>query len=71
MLGRLGMSVEKSISCYGTLTRDLFSDTQIGGDGKFKSNKLEKVFKDIVKEETGQEDECMLGPTPDGKGCKT
>ena len=71
MLGRLGMSVDKAISCYGNLAQDVFSDTQTGGDGKFKAKKLEKVFKNIVKGATGQEDERMWGTPPDGKGCKT
>jgi len=71
MLGRLGMSVDKAIVYYGNLTGDVFSDTQTGGDGKFKAKKLETVLKDIVKEETGKEDERMWGTPPDGKGCNT
>src|SRR5882672_8062010 len=71
MLGRLGMSLEKTISHYGKLTEGFFSDKQTGGDGKFKASKLEKVIKDIVKAETGQEDERMLGTSLDGIGCKT
>jgi len=71
MLGRLGMSLEQTIRSYGNLTGQVFSDMQTGGDGKFKASKLEKAIKDIVKAETGQEDERMLGTPPDGKGCKT
>ena len=71
MLGRLGMSVDKAIRCYGNLTGYVFSHEQTGQDGKFKASRLEKVIKDVVKAETGQENECMLGTPPDGKGCKT
>ena len=66
------MSVEKAIMCYGTLSRSVFSNVkQIGGDGKFKASKLETVIKGIVKEETGQENERMVGTASHGKGCKT
>ena len=72
MLGRLGMSVDMAIHCYGHLTGEVFSvHKQTGRDGKFKASRLEKVIKDIVKTKTGQEDECMLGTPPDGSGCKT
>jgi len=71
MLGRLGMSLENTISHYANLTEEVFSDKQTGGDGKFKASKLEKAIKDIVKAETGQEDERMLDTPPDAKGCKT
>jgi len=71
MLGRLGMSVDKAIRCYGNLTGYVFSHEQAGRDGKFNASRLEQVIKDIVKVETGKEDERMLGTAPDGKGCKT
>ena len=72
MLGRLGMSVEKAIRCYGTLAGSVFSDVkQTGGDGRFKANKLEKIIKEIVREQTGQENEHMMGTPPRGKECKT
>ena len=71
MLGRLEMSVDMTISRYGTLTGDVFSDKQVGRDGRFNTRKLEKVIKSIIKAETGQEDERMLVIGPDRKGCKT
>ena len=72
MLGRLGMSVEKAVRCYGTLTGTVFSDVkQAWGDGRFKATQLEKVIKEIVKEQTGQENERMMGTTPHDSGCKT
>jgi len=64
------MSVDQAISCYGDLTNDPFSDSQTGGDGKFKASKLEKVIEDIVKVVTGQKGERMLGPPPITEGCK-
>ena len=72
MLGRLGMSVEKAVRCYGTLAGTVFSDVkQDSGDGGFKASQLEKVVKGIVKEHTGQEDEHMIGTPPHDIGCKT
>ena len=67
------MSVEKAIECYGSLVRTVLSDVkQTGSDGRFnKATKLEKATKDIVKEQTGQENEHMMGMPPQGKGCKT
>ena len=72
MLGRLEMSVEKAISCYATLVGLVFSDVQqTGGDRRFRESTLEKLIKEIVKEQMGQENETMMGTPPHGKGCKT
>ena len=72
MLGRLGMSVEQAVRCYGTFAGTVFSDVkQPGGDGSFKASKLEMAIKEIVKEQTGQENERMMGTLPNDKGCKT
>ena len=66
------MSVEKAVTCYGTLAGPVFSNMkQIGGDGRFKASNLQKVIKDIVKERTGQENDSMMGTLPHGKECKT
>ena len=66
------MSVKNAIACYETLVGPVFSSvTQIGGDGRFDASNLEKVIKEIVKEQTGQENERMMGTPPHGKGCKT
>ena len=66
------MSVERAISCYGTLTGLVFSDMKkTGGDGRFKARKLEQVVKRIVKEQTNEENEPMMRTSPHGKGCKT
>ena len=66
------MSVEKAIASYGTFAGSVFSNVeQTGGDESFNASKLEKVIKEIVKEQTGQESERMMGTPPHGKGCKT
>ena len=66
------MSVEQAIRCYGTLAGSVFSDVnQTGGDGSFKASKLERAIKKIVKEQTAQENECMIRVPPHAKGCKT
>ena len=66
------MSVEQAITCYGTLAGLVFSNMkQSWGDGRFKASQLEKVIKEIVKEQTGQEDERMMGMPPHNRGCKT
>jgi len=49
MLGRLGMSVEKTISHYAYLAGEVFSDKQPSRAGKLKASKLEKVIKEIVR----------------------
>ena len=72
MLGRLGMSVEKTIRRYATFIGPIFSVVkQTGGDGRFEESTLEKLIKQIVKEQTGQENEHMMGMPPHVKGCKT
>ena len=71
MLGRLGMSVEQAIMCYGTLAGTVFSDVkQTSGDGSFNASKLEKAIKEIVKQQTGKANESMIGMLPHAKGCK-
>ena len=66
------MSVENAITCYGTLAGLVFSSvTETGGDGRFNASNLEKVIKEVVKEQTGQENERMMGSPSHGKGCKT
>ena len=59
------MSVEQAVRCYGTLSGTMVSDVkQTWGDGRFKASQLEKVIKEIVKGQTGQENECMVGTPP-------
>ena len=66
------MSVTEAIQRYGTLSRQVFSDTKlIAGDGKFRASKLEEVIKEIVKQKTGQADELMMDTQLAGEACKT
>ena len=66
------MSVDDAIKSYGALAGRVFSDVNVvGGDGKFKTSKMETVIKEIVKEQTGHEDEPMMAAPPQGEGCKT
>ena len=66
------MSVEQAVRCYGTFAGTVFSDVkQPGGDGSFKASKLEMAIKEIVKSQTGKENELMIGMPPHAKGCKT
>ena len=66
------MSVAKAITCYGTLAKPVFSNvTQIGGEGRFNASDMEKIIKEIVKDQTGEENERMMGMPSHGKGCKT
>ena len=60
MLGRLQMSVDEAIVCYGSLSTKVFSEVQRSGGGKFKASNLEAVIKDIVKKYAGNEDERMM-----------
>ena len=66
------MSVEQAVRCYGTPAGAVFSDVkQAGGNGSFQASKLEKAFKEIVKEQTAQVNERMIGTPPHAKECKT
>ena len=69
MLGRLRMSITDAIDCYDELTKTVFQATQIGRDGKFKPKVLEKIIKDIVKAQVGNEEERMLDTQ--SNACKT
>ena len=66
------MSVEQAIQCYGTISETLFSDVkQTARDGSIKASELEMAIKEIVKEQTAQENEHMIGTPSHAKGCKT
>ena len=65
------MSVEQVVRCCGPLAGIFFSHLkQTGGDGRFKASKMEKVIKEIVKEQTGQENEGMIQMSSHAKRCK-
>ncbi|KAI0269331.1 acyl transferase/acyl hydrolase/lysophospholipase [Gloeopeniophorella convolvens] len=70
MLGRMRMSVDEAIVCYGGLSEKVFSDVKHGlHEGKFKASKLEEAIKKIVKQMTGDAESMMLDPNP--AACKT
>ena len=65
------MLVGQAVKCYGTLAGTVFSDVkQTGGHENFEASKLEMAIKEIVKEQTAQENEHMIGTLPHAKGCK-
>lgn len=51
MLGRLRMSVDDALRKYAELAKDVFSEKQLLGDGRFKASKLEEVIKKVVAEQ--------------------
>ena len=71
MLGRLRMSVGDAIKCYNDLSETVFSDTKLGGDGKYKATTLENVIKDIVKEKAGDPEAPLFDDGSRGRVCKT
>ena len=69
MLGRLRMSIVDAMACYNELTTTVFTATQIGRDGKFKAEVLEKAIKKIVEVQSETGDERMLDTRENA--CKT
>jgi hypothetical protein len=57
MLGRLRMSIEEAINCYGDLAERIFSEKKhTWQDGRFKATRLEEVIKEIVHDHTQPKD---------------
>lgn len=48
MLGRLRMSVDDALHTYAKLSREVFSDKKLRGDGVFKASKLESAIKKVI-----------------------
>ena len=74
MLGRLRMSVNEAIQCYGTISQEVFSQPNfmpIGGGSKFSAARLERAIKRVVQERTGTEDELLINGQSEGRECKT
>jgi hypothetical protein len=74
MLGRLRMSVDEAIKCYGAISQEVFSNpnfVSIGRGSKFSAAKLERAIKRVVQEKTGKEDELLINTQPEGRECKT
>jgi hypothetical protein len=71
MLGRLRMDVNTAIRHYDDIAKHAFSDVKLlGGDGKFKTSKLEEAIKSVVEEITGDSGSPLLGGNEAG-GCRT
>ncbi|CUA77727.1 Nephrocystin-3 [Danio rerio] [Rhizoctonia solani] len=59
MLGRLRMPIDKAISEYAKLVKDVFQDTKLSGTTMYKATKLQDALKRLVREVTGNERELM------------
>lgn len=54
------MDIETAIRYYDYLTRRVFSDPKLWGNGKFKATKLEQVIKSAVRDITGDSESALL-----------
>ncbi|KAL5637719.1 hypothetical protein ACGC1H_002103 [Rhizoctonia solani] len=70
MLGRLRMPIDKAISEYAKLTRDVFKDKKISGSSMYKGTKMQDALKTMVRNATGDEGE-MMNEGREDHGCKT
>ncbi|QRV77408.1 kinesin family protein [Ceratobasidium sp. AG-Ba] len=70
LVGRLDVSVKRSIECYVKLA-DVFSEQKLIGTTTYKTTKLQNVLKEIVKDVTGNEDTHMMDTTSLGRSCRT
>ncbi|CUA77298.1 Nephrocystin-3 [Xenopus laevis] [Rhizoctonia solani] len=70
MLGRLRMPIEKAISEYAKLAKDVFQDTKLSGTTMYKATKLQDALKRMIREVTGDEGE-MMSERREYTGCKT
>ncbi|CUA68358.1 Leucine-rich repeat receptor-like protein kinase PXC2 [Rhizoctonia solani] len=70
MLGRLRMPIDKAISEYATLAKDVFQDTKLSGTTMYKATKLQVALKRMVQGATGDEGE-MMNEHREHSGCKT
>ncbi|KAK0192290.1 FabD/lysophospholipase-like protein [Armillaria mellea] len=70
MIGRLCMSVEEAIECYGRLSGKVFGKPKRGvHNGKFKATRLEEVLKSIVSSRTADPETKMIDDSDEA--CKT
>ena len=65
------MSVDDAIQCYDDLSKKVFSDKKMLGDGKYKATTLENVIKDIVKEKIEDPEAPLFDDGSRGRVCKT
>ncbi|KEP45663.1 calcium-independent phospholipase A2-gamma, partial [Rhizoctonia solani 123E] len=70
MLGRLRMPIDKAISEYAKLVKEVFRETKMIGPTMYKGTKLQNALKTMVREATGDEGEIMNEDT-EHNACKT
>lgn len=74
MLGRLRMSVDDALLKYAELSRDVFSEKQWLGDGRFKATNLERAIKKVIAEQAASSKDAEARMKDDGSCggvCKT
>lgn len=74
MLGRLRMSVDEASRKYAELSKYVFSERKLVGDGKFKASKLEDAIKKVIAERPAASNDAearMKDDRSSGAVCKT
>ncbi|QRV95554.1 kinesin light chain [Ceratobasidium sp. AG-Ba] len=71
LTGRLGMPTEQAIECFTKLSSEVFSDRNLTGTPAFKASKMDTALKNIVLEQTGNENELMRDQHDSSETCKT
>ncbi|CAE6417600.1 unnamed protein product [Rhizoctonia solani] len=59
MLGRLRMPIDKAMSEYAKLMKEVFKEKKMTGPTMYKGTKLQGALKTMVREATGDEEEMM------------
>ncbi|CAE7174090.1 unnamed protein product [Rhizoctonia solani] len=59
MLGRLRMPVEKAVTEYAKLVKDVFSERKYTGSTLYKGTRLQEALKAMIRDATGGEGEMM------------
>ncbi|CAE6393490.1 unnamed protein product [Rhizoctonia solani] len=70
MLGRLRMPIEKAISEYAKLVKEVFQDIKFTGTTMYKATKLQEALKTMILAATGDEGE-MMNERREHAGCRT
>ncbi|EUC61077.1 hypothetical protein RSOL_381470, partial [Rhizoctonia solani AG-3 Rhs1AP] len=70
MLGRLRLPIDKAISEYAKLVKEVFREIKMIGPTMYKGTKLQDALKAMVREATGDEEETMDEGT-EHNACKT
>ncbi|CAE6460316.1 unnamed protein product [Rhizoctonia solani] len=70
MLGRLRMPIDKAISEYAKLVKEVFSYKKMGGPTMYRGTKLQEALKTMIHDATGDEEERMI-ESRESLGCRT